>query len=449
MPATSYYLTFSRIPTLGLEEWCRAFDDFAHDGVSTVVLWIGGGFRSRKYPVTWQYNADHRNIEEDFVGELIDYAHTIGIRVLLGFTPFQYDGVNQFAFERPDLKAIRPEGTFARMQGIHCKGYGLNPAKADAQAFMLDYVREMYFDFYPQADGMLIESADIDISSGGPDGERFYELEYGFARQISQEAWKHDPNATIIVYPQYFTGEHGGPFEYDPRWTLVFTPHSAFIDPAMISLASSTLYSDLMVISELPELVRRSFRIVRDHGIDGYFPSHEFFTYTPQRPENGDPGIVGRPLHPFGLEVLPRDRNPYGDPLVAVNRGAVREFRLDPELPEDEFRARVGADVFGKQASEDLVADLFTLHDFVYRDKSIFTTAPLMDPLAFADRLEQGRLSEEDLRAISDGLGQLPAIAQRFAASPHPAAARLAEHAQHALWTWGDADRALLSGHLR
>lgn len=448
-PHSSYYLTFSRIPTLGLDEWCRAFDTFAEDGISTVVLWIGGGFRSRKYPITWKYNADHENVRSDFVGSLIDYAHTLGIRVLLGFTPFQYDGVNQYAFERPDLKALRPEGTFARMQGIHCKGYGLNPAKADAQTFMLDYVREMYFDFYPQADGMLIESADIDISSGGKDGDRFYELEYDFARQISSEAWEHNPDATIIVYPQYFTGEHGGPFDFDPRWTIVFTPHSAFIDADMIALADSTLYSDLMVISELPDSIRRSYRIVRDHGIDGYFPSHEFFTYLPLRPENGDPGIVGRQLHPFGLEQLQLDRNPYGDPLVMVNRAAVREFRLDPDLPEAEFRARVGSDVFGPQAAEQQIEDLFTLHDYVYRDKSIFTAAPMMDPPAFADRLEQGRLSEVDLREIAEGLQRLPALADRFEACPHPAAARLYEHARHTLRSWSEADRSLLAGHLR
>src|SRR5688572_27135828 len=96
-----YYLTLMRMPAMGLTEWKQAIDCFAEDEINTVVLWMPGGFRSRKFPLTWRYNAEHPNVRHDFVRELIEYAHTRQIRVLLGFTPFGYDGVNQMPLEHP------------------------------------------------------------------------------------------------------------------------------------------------------------------------------------------------------------------------------------------------------------------------------------------------------------------------------------------------------------
>src|SRR6266540_3589049 len=100
-----YYLTFMRMPVMGLPEWKQAIDCFAEDDVNTLILWTAGGFRSKKFPITWQYNQDHANVRNDFARELIDYAHTKNIRVLLGFTPFGYDGVNRYPIEHPELKA--------------------------------------------------------------------------------------------------------------------------------------------------------------------------------------------------------------------------------------------------------------------------------------------------------------------------------------------------------
>jgi hypothetical protein len=70
-----YYLTFMRMPAMGLAEWKQAVDCFAKDDMNTLVLWMPGGFRSRKFPLTWPYNEEHPNVRQDFVRELIDYAH--------------------------------------------------------------------------------------------------------------------------------------------------------------------------------------------------------------------------------------------------------------------------------------------------------------------------------------------------------------------------------------
>src|SRR5207249_5309765 len=76
-----YDMTFMRMPTFGLAEWKEMIDCIHADGGNTLLLWTAGGFRSKKFPVTWEYNREHANVKRDFVGELIDYAHGKGIRV--------------------------------------------------------------------------------------------------------------------------------------------------------------------------------------------------------------------------------------------------------------------------------------------------------------------------------------------------------------------------------
>src|SRR5437763_1863756 len=53
-----YYITFMRMPTFGLEAWKSAIDCFAADGINLLMLWMAGGFASKKFPITWKYNAE-------------------------------------------------------------------------------------------------------------------------------------------------------------------------------------------------------------------------------------------------------------------------------------------------------------------------------------------------------------------------------------------------------
>lgn len=73
-----YYLLFTRAPTFRLEAWKETIDCLHEDGGNVVVLWMGGAFRSKKFPITWRYNETHANIQHDFVRELIDHAHAPG-----------------------------------------------------------------------------------------------------------------------------------------------------------------------------------------------------------------------------------------------------------------------------------------------------------------------------------------------------------------------------------
>ncbi|GAA3585757.1 hypothetical protein GCM10022222_82990 [Amycolatopsis ultiminotia] len=445
------YLTFCRIPTAGLNTWKSIMDSFAEDGVERVVLWMGGAFRSRRYPITWQYNRAHRNVVENFAGELIDYAHTRNIRVLLGFTPYTYDGTNQYALVRPDLKAQQSDGKLARLQGIHSWGYNLDPTKADAKRFMLDYARELYFDFYPNADGLLIESSDIDICTGGDCGgaRHYYEIEFEFVRRLSDEVWSHNPAADIIVHPNYFVGgPNGAELPYDPRWTVIFSQWT--VDLEFAKKVSRAYYFDLNVISQPPANVAESVRWVRDHGFAAYFPSQEFFTFVAQHAEFNETNLVGRRLRPFGFDFLGLDENPYRDPVVTVNRVALREYAGNPDLPDADFRAHLGLAVFGAAATEQNVTDLLFLHDFCYgRDKSLFSLAVPADPRAMRDRLERGLLSFGDLQSIQHRLAALPAVADRIRRSRNPLVRRLIPHTRLIEHNWDHDSRDLLAAHLR
>ena len=49
-----YYITFMRMPTYDLADWKKIVDGIHDDGGNTLLLWVGGAFRSAKHPITWR-----------------------------------------------------------------------------------------------------------------------------------------------------------------------------------------------------------------------------------------------------------------------------------------------------------------------------------------------------------------------------------------------------------
>jgi len=419
-PLRGYYLILSRMPTVGLPEWKQILRHMKEDRCNFLILWMGGGFRSRKFPITWQYNREHRNIQRDFARELIDFGHSLGIRIVLGFTPFGYDGVNQYALEHPELKAYQKDGRLAKLDGMHCWGYALNPSQPNAQKFMLDYASEMYFDFYPNADGLFIESSDYSICYCPRCQGHYYEREFEFVQAISERVWRNRSDASIVVYPHYFSSAdiplfgHGAEEKYDPRWTLFFTPHSAPIQTKLTSKAPRSIYWEPLIL-QTPDQAKSAFLRAQASGVNGLVFSLEFYTFLVRYPEDGGNWhLIGTRLKPFGHDWLPSIDDPYAYPLTRLLRTTFREFCRYPALSWEAFRAVVKKEIFWESTPSSAVDDLLEWQKAYVTDRSWYTPGPLMTPHLLSWQLELGHVTPAQLQNYREMLEGLKRIRRKY-----------------------------------
>jgi hypothetical protein len=441
-----YYLTFMRMPAMGLAEWKQAVDCFAEDDVNLLVLWMPGGFRSRKFPLTWRYNEQHPNVRHDFVRELIDYAHTKRIRVLLGFTPFGYDGVNQMPRDHPDWKAKKGDGSPVDEFGIHSWGWSLCPAHPETQRFMREYLREMIFEFYPNADGLMVESSDYNVCQCGDCRARPYEEEFTLAKEISVELWRARPDALILVYPHYFTGKKVPGLEvaaarqqFDSRWGLVFTPHSAHFDADLIKRAKFTVFSGPEAALGTPAAIANAARTAQSQKVNGYLPSFEAFSYVATRAEGGEPYFVGRRRRPLGLDPENEGKMPYDQLLPKVQRFAVREFGRQPDLSTAAFQQRL-ADFFfpNENDSAQTVVDLLELQSIWNFDSDWYWSSPLLNPAFFRERAKRLHWPAAKLQIYEQHLDRLREMTRRYARSSNSTKAEMARVSGDIVKAWGD-----------
>jgi hypothetical protein len=448
-----YYLTFMRMPTYDLDDWKTILDGIHDDGGNTLLLWVAGAFRSEKYPITWRYNAGHENVRKDFVRDLIDHAHTRGIRVLLGFTPFGYDGVNQYALEHPELKAVGKDGKAVAAFGIGCWGYNLCPSRPESQKFMIEYVREMIFDFYPNADGLLIESSDYAICHGEGCGEHFFEKEFEFVRRISDELWARKPEATIAVFPHYFSGADVPGFgvkaarlPFDTRWSLVFSPHSARPEPDLIKQAKGSLWWDDSPALRGPREIRAGARRAREIGATGYVPSLEAFTFIATEAEEGQAWLKGRRQVPLGFGWLDPGDPPYDELPMRVQRTAYREFSRNPDLPFEEYKAILGRDLFGAATTPQAVEDVLDLQAIFNSGRTWCQPSPPTSPDRVRALKDRGELTTKTKAEARAALDRLRAIERRHHKPRSDGERELHRIATWVLDRWSDRDRRLLQG---
>jgi hypothetical protein len=446
-----YYITFMRMPTYDLAGWKRIVDDIHDDGGNLLLLWTAGAFRSSKFPITWQYNQGHENVRRDFTRDLIDYAHSKGVRILLGFTPFGYDGVNQYPLDHPELKAVAQDGKPVGKAGIGCWGYNLCPSRDESQRFMLEYVREMYFEFYPNADGLMIESADYAICHCKECGSRFFERELTFVKRISEEVWARKPWAMVVVYPHYFSGAAVPGFgvraakePFDPRWTLFFTPHSALLDPALIKQARHSLWWDDAPALRLPQDVQAGARRARQAGVTGYVPSLEAYSFMATEAEEGQAWLKGRRQVPLGFGWLDPKMPPYDELLVRLNRIAYREFSRNPDLPFETFKELLGREVFGAASTAQAVSDLLELQAVFASERTWCRPSPLVSPDRVRAMLKQGVLTLPKRTQYRIALDRLGSIEERHRQRSSAGEKELHRLARWVLGQWGPENRRLL-----
>ena len=450
-----YYITFMRSPLFTFETWKDILDGVKRDGGNLVILWMGGAFPSKKFPITWKYNTEHQNVQHNFAGRLIDHAHSQGIKVLLGLTPFGYDGVNQYPMEHPELKAITQSGNYTKLDGLGAWGFNLNPYRPEAQKFMLDYTVEM-FDFYPNADGLLIESSDYAISYCTNCPESYYQKEFEYVRQISGHLWAHKPEMMIAIYPHYFTGAEvpgmkikAAREKFDPRWTLFFTPHSAPFDQALMKQARSTISWDSSPSLGKLSGIGAGARRAKAAGATGFIPSFEPINYRFTGPDTGAAWLVGQRAYPFGFAWLKPGETPMHQLLLRLLRLAYREFSSAPELSMEQFRTTVSRELFAGCAEPDLLDDLFFVEDCFFLDRTWDSTCVLASPEYVKGRIELGQLGPVRLAEYRDRRKRISQIARRYRSASVSCAHELM---QTALWMeqhWNDSPyRTILDDHL-
>ena len=443
-----------RMPTFGLRMWRGILDDMASDGTNTVILWMGGAFRSKKFPITWQWAKEHENVRADFGRELIAHAHKRGIKILLGFTPFGYDGVNQLPLEKPELKATGKDGKPVAEFGIGCWGWNLCPAKAESQRFMREYAREMAFEFYPDADGLFIESSDYAICHCPACGPRFFDHEFAFVRDLSNEVWSRKPDATVVVYPHYFSGATlrfsftdatASKQPFDPRWTLFFTPHSAALEPALIAQARGAWWWNEAPSRFDVANIRAGVKKAREARCSGYVPSLECYSYVTPKTESGEPWLVGRRQIPFGFGWLKDGADPYRELPVRAIRLVFRELTADPDLPDAGLRTRLGRGLFGASWQPAQVDDLFELFRVLNTDRDWSVPGALTTPGLVRHRAEHGRLDAKKRALLREQLARVRAIAARHRDATGDGANELHRIAHWLAEQWTPENEALLS----
>ncbi len=437
-----YYITFMRGASFSFEAWKNIFDAVHADGGNLILLWMGGAFPSRKFPITWKYNAEHRNVQHNFAGKLIDYAHEKGMCVLLGLTPFGYDGVNQYALEHPELKATAKDGNYTAAFGLGAWGFNLNPYRAESQQFMLEYTREM-LEMYPNADGLLLEASDYAISYCKDCPESYYEKEFQFVKQISEELWARKPDALIVVYPHYFSGAavpgmntRAAQEKFDPRWGLFFTPHSASVDPALVKQARSVLYWDSSPTFGNPERIRAAARTAQKIGATGFVPSFEPWNYVLQGPDEGDQFLVGQRLSPFGFGWLDEGASPANELLMRMNRIAYREFSRRPEISFAAYRQVLSLELFAGKAPPELLDDLLFLEESFFLDRTWVSISAIASPEYVKGMLDLGRISPARLKDYSARRERLSEIVTRYAKPQDATTQEIRRVAQWILTQW-------------
>lgn len=444
-----YYMCFMRMPTFGLAVWKEILDGATADGANTIILWMAGAFRSKKYPITWQWAKEHQNVKADFGRKLIAHAHRRKLKVLLGFTPFGYDGVNQLPLEKQELKATGADGKPVREFGIGCWGWNLCPARAESQRFMRDYAREMAFEFYPEADGLFIESSDYAICHCAECGPEFFNHEFAFVRAISDDVWARRPDATVVVYPHYFSGAKlrfsfaegtAAKQPFDPRWTLFFTPHSAALEPQLIAQARGAWWwNEAPSRFDLPN-IRAGVKKAREAKCSGYLPSFECYSYIPVRTEFGEPWVVGRRQVPFGFGWLKEGANPYRELPMRAIRLIYRELTANPDLPDAELHARLSRELFGARGAVAEMDELMELFRVFNTDRDWSVPGALTAPGLVRHRAAHGRLDAQKRALLRQQLDQVRAIALRNRDAKSEGGKELRRIAQWLADQWKDKD---------
>jgi len=326
---------------------------------------------------------------------------------VLGFTPYAYDGVASYVKAHPQLAGLNEDGKIHAERGIHDAGMWMCPSKPESREFMFDYIRELYFDFYPNADGLFIESSDYGHCTCPECRESYIQREWDFVQDISGEIWAAKPDARMVIYPLYYQRGLASP---DPRFTLFFTPHSARITPDVKAADCEKLYW-VMLFGLEPDSAREGALIAADEGMDGYLVAMEAFSYR----EEADGRTID--YRPFDVPWSKPGTFPFSDLIPSVLRFTYACYSREPRMPREQYLSAVAERFFGNRAHLVEAEDLLYLTTALQRGFQHFgCRSSLVHPEDF-DRQYSPEKRTEALREYQTVLDRLDGIGRRHSAS--------------------------------
>jgi hypothetical protein len=185
-----------------------------------------------------------------------------------------------------------------------------------------------------------------------------------------------------------------------------------------------------------PREVADAARAARQHGVTGFIPSLEAFSYIAEATEAGEPWVVGKRHKPFGFDPLGEGKMPYNALPVRVQRFAYRAFSQDPDLAFAKFERQLGKHFFGPQASRTEIADLLELQRIWMYEADWYWASPLLEPDFFVAHARRLNWSPEHLALYDKNLQTLREIAARNRESSNPGASEMGKLAETVAGRW-------------
>ena len=191
--------------------------------------------------------------------------------------------------------------------------------------------------------------------------------------------------------------------------------------------------------------IQRGARKARDAGVTGYVPSLEAYSFVPTEAEEGQPYLVGRRQVPLGFGWLKPEEQPYGELPMRVNRLAYREFSRQPDLAFDEFKRRLGRELFGDSANAQATDDALLLQFYFAQARSWCQSSPIVSPDRVRAMKERGPLKPAQAADYRDALERISQIAARHRSANNAGEQELYRIARWVLDQWTDQNRKLLA----
>jgi hypothetical protein len=255
----------------------------------------------------------------------------------------------------------------------------------------------------------------------------------------------------VIVYPHYFSGAEVPGFgiraarlPFDPRWTLFFTPHSAYLDPALIRKARHSLWWDDSPALHRPQDIKQGAIRAKNAGVTGYVPSLEAYSFIPTEAEEGQAWLVGRRQVPFGFGWLKTGEPPYDELPMRVNRIAYREFCRNPDLPLEQFKEKLGREIFGGAWTPQLVEDLLEIQAIFATERTWCQPSPVVCPERVRAMKAQGTLTPKKNDEYRTALNELRAMEERHREARSEGERQLRRVAEWVLRQWEGENQVLL-----